>query len=253
MDERTQIGAQRQRVPVAVASGVGVVVVRVGGDRVGEFTLDHRCEARDVAVADGRLAVATPEDVLLGGDATPSDFGPAAVVGADGATVVAVDPDGRVARHDGAWETCVRVSSAVHAADGGWLATADGVRRIEDGADLGLGAVQDVAAPGWAATDDGLYRRTESGWERERRGAFVAVTVADGDVFAATTDAVVTRIDGAWAERESPVGEPVVDVCAGEGVYAVTERGTFLVDAGDGWRSRALGVPDVARMAPLGP
>jgi len=252
MDESRQIGEERERLRVAVASAVGVVVVRIGGDRVGEFALEHRCEARDVAAADGRLAVATPEDVLLGDDAAPADFGPATVVGADGATVVAVGPDGAVGRHDDEWTDCGRIERAVRAADGDLLAAADGVYRT-DGTHLGLDDARDVVADGWAATGAGLYRRTDDDWERAREGDFVAVTAAEDRVVAATADEVAERRDGSWTVTDAPVAESVVDVGLGRGTVAVTERGTVLVDAGDGWRSRSLGVPDVTRMAALGP
>jgi hypothetical protein len=43
-----------------------------------------------------------------------------------------------------------------------------------------------------------------------------------------------------------------VDAGRADGVVAVTEGGTVLVDVGDGWRTRALGVPDVRRLAVLG-
>jgi hypothetical protein len=53
------------------------------------------------------------------------------------------------------------------------------------------------------------------------------------------------------------VAEPVADVAYGEGTYAVTVDGTFLVDAEPastpdgtaGWHHRALGVTGVSALA----
>ena len=251
MDDHRQLGEERARVRIAVASRVGVVIARIGGDRVGEFALEHRCVARDVAATDDRFAVATPEDVLVGESASPTGFGPASAVSIDDAAVVAVGPEGAVGRYDGAWTDAGRIESAVRAADGDLIAAAGGVFAA-DGARLGLDDVRDVAADGWAATGDGLYRRADGEWTRERDGDFVAVTTAGDRVIAATADAVTVRRDGSWTHTETPVSEPVADVGTASGLLAVTEAGTVLVDAGDGWRSRSLGVPEVRRLATLG-
>jgi hypothetical protein len=255
MDESSQVGDRRTSVDVAVASSVGVVVVRVGGDRVGEFGLRDRCTARDVAAADGRLAVATPEDVRVDGE--PTGFGPAAVVGAGGDGFVAVGPEGRVARRpaDGdAWTPLGRLDAAARAADGDLLATAAGVVHCADGLDsAGLDDARDVAAGTYAATGDGLYRRDGTDWRCEHEGAVDAVAAAGGRAHAASGETLFERRDGAWRARDLPTAVPVADVGHGpETVYAVTADGTFLADAGEGWRTRPLGVPDVRRLAVLG-
>ncbi|MFC7176773.1 HVO_0234 family beta-propeller protein [Halosegnis marinus] len=72
-----------------------------------------------------------------------------------------------------------------------------------------------------------------------RRGRTAAVR-DDGTLF--------ERRDGEWADTGAP-GD-VADAAPVAGVlYAVTTDGTFLADAGDGWRERLLGVPGCRRIA----
>ncbi|MFB6142746.1 MAG: hypothetical protein ABEJ30_05325 [Halorientalis sp.] len=258
MDERRQVGQRRAPVEVAVAAGVGVVGVRVAGDRVGEFGVWHRCVARDVAAPGGRLAVATPEDVLLadGSGLAETGFGPAVAVGVDGGTLVAAAPDGRLARRDGgSWATAGRVEGSVRALDGPLVATDTGVYGLDGGlAPLGLDDAADVAAAGpYAATSVGLYRRAGGEWVREHDGAVrVVAASADRDRAHAAGEGVLERTDGAWRTRPVPVDDPVVDIDYGPAVYAVTGAGTVLVDDGDGWRTRTLGMPDVRGLVVLG-
>jgi hypothetical protein len=252
-----------------VASGQGVARVRVASDRVGRFSLAHRCAARDVAGADGTVYVATDEGVLAGPDEwTPLDFPGSAVAVAAGEDVLAADESGAVYRHgDGAW-TRLGTVAEVRALSESFVAAADGVHRVEgDGlAPVGLDDARDVAAGGTvlAATGDGLYR-LGNGWLDEHAGAFETVgadggpTGDDGGVraHAATADALYEYVDGDWDAVALPVEESVVGVAYGECPYAVTADGTFLVEARPeqtpdgtgGWRSRALGLPDVAGVA----
>ncbi|MFB6178440.1 MAG: hypothetical protein ABEI77_01795 [Halorientalis sp.] len=255
IDEKRVYADKTDVTDLYVATGLGLALVSVSADLVGEFSLSHRCRATDVATDADRLAVATDEDVLVA-DRTDrqfraTEFGPASAVALTDGEFLAGDGDGRVARYDdGAWTTLGTVGS-VRAIDGDLLATADGVVRI-DGEDLlhvGLDDVRDVAADGTplAATGDGLYA-LGPGWTRVIEGEF-AVVARDGErAHAATTDALY-ELDGEWHKRTTPLDEPIAALGHGPGIYAMTEGGTVLVDVGDGWRDRVLGLREVAGVA----
>lgn len=251
-----------------VATGAGVVSVSVADDRIGEFGIDRRCAARDVAAAPGALAVATDESVLFASaDAdgyADLDFGPAVAVGFDGDSLLAADEGGQIGRtrpggQDATWRTLGTLDADARAIDGDLIATDAGVHRARtDGvAHAGLDRARDVSAPGapLAATDDGLYR-LGNGWMEERDGRFRVVAAGpEGDpgtidrAYAATRSALFAREGGEWRERSVPADAGVADVAVARNVYAVAADGTFLVDAGDGWRSRALGLRDVSAVA----
>ncbi|UIP00202.1 hypothetical protein Hbl1158_02190 [Halobaculum sp. CBA1158] len=179
-------------VQVLVATSLGVASVSVSGDIVGEFGIEHRCTARDVAARGDAVAVATDEDVLVG-DFAPTGHGPAvavSVVGevrsaADasgdpaseiGGDVLAAAPDGTVSRlagdavpADDAWEPVGSVEDP-HRMDGRLVAAGDGIHRLADG-DLeyaGLDDARDVSDRGvpLAVTDEALYT-LGNGWMRD--------------------------------------------------------------------------------------
>ncbi|MFB6164638.1 MAG: hypothetical protein ABEJ31_05720 [Haloarculaceae archaeon] len=260
IDEKRVYGEKAGRTDLAVATGLGLAVVSVSDDLIGEFSLARRCTAVDVAAGTDALAVATDEDVRLfdGESFTATEFGPAVAVGVSDGAVLAADPDGRVRRLDAVddpaaaeW-TALGTVGAVRAIDGGLVGAADGVYRV-DGDDLsfaGLDDVRDVSAAGTplAATGDGLYY-LGPGWAQAVAGEF-AVVASDGErAHAATADALYERVDGEWRERSVPVEEAIAALTHGQGTYAVTDDGTVLVDVGDGWRDRALGLRDVAGVA----
>lgn len=258
LTEKRLYGDKREETHAYVASGLGVTRVETAGGQIGRFSLLERCSARDIAGADGEIAVATDEDVLVLTDEgfAGTDFGPATAVGyGDG--LLAAAPDGTVARYDDGW-TAVGTVEEVRAIDGDLLAAAGGVSRITaDGLDgVGLSAVRDVA-PEYAATDDGLYRLAGEEWERVREGPHHAVAAEGDRVHAATGDGLVELAAGRWRACSLPVSERVVDVTYGTDACAVTEGGTVLVaaeagataDGRGGWRSRSLGVPDVVGIA----
>jgi len=276
MAEDRVYGDRRAATVAFVASAQGVATVRVGGSRVGRFALAHRCAARDVTAGDGRVFVATDEGVLVGpGDFASTGFdGGAVAVTVDraGATasppigdstdVLAAAEDGALFRYrDGEW-TALGSVPAVRALSGDLVAASDGVYRVDgdDVVGVGLSDVRDVASGGapLAATGDGLYR-LGPGWVRDREGAFetVAVDGRDERAHAATGDTFYELTDDGWAAVDLPVDGVVVDVAYGECVYAVTGDGTFLVaadpertaDGTGGWRSRALGLPEVSALA----
>jgi hypothetical protein len=250
LDEKRVYADKAGTTTAFVAAGVGVARVEVSADIVGEFALEYRGTAVDVAATDGRLAVATPEDVLVseGGAFSETGFGPAAAVDYRDGLVAA--GDGRIARRDGeGWTTLGRVDD-VRAVDGDLVAAASGVHRL-DGSHAGLEAARDVstAADPLAATDSGLYYLA-NGWMAALEGAFEVVAGrSDGRAHAATADALYERVDGEWRREELPVDGPVADVAHGEATFVVTGDGAFLADAGDGWRHRSLGLPDVSAVA----
>jgi hypothetical protein len=246
-----------------VASDLGVTVARISGDKVGEFTLEHRCTARDVAGTTRGVAVATSEDVLVGDgeDFDATGFGPAvAVAGYDGG-VLAAGEDGRVAHYDGDWTDRGSVDGDVRALDADLVAASDGVHRVtSDGVDhAGLDAVRDVAAPGvpQAATSEGVLR-LGNGWLDSLAGD-TRVVAADpasaepgavGRAHAATPDACYEYGDGDWTERSLPVDERAADVAyAVDATVVLTTDGTLAVDAGDGFRHRSLGLRDAHAVA----
>ena len=254
LDEKRVYADKAGTTTAFVATGAGVARVEVSDDIVGEFALEHRGAATDIAASDGRLAVATPADVLVsdGGAFAETGFGPATAVGfRDG---LVAGGDGRIARRgDGEWTTLGRVDG-VRAVDGDMVAADSGVHRL-DGTHVGLEAANDVstAADPLAATDDGLYYLA-NGWMAALDEPFQVVAGrADGRAHAATaeTETLYGRSAGGdeWTPVELPVGGRVADVAYGDATYAVTRDGTFLADAGDGWRHRSLGLPDVSAMA----
>lgn len=277
---------------VFVATSIGVVSVSVSDDLVGGFGVAHRCSARDVAVergtTDPRLAVAADEDVFVAAAAESNPdspesatfeetgFGSASAVGFDGETLYAGDDDGRVARFEanresdalgeGEWET-VGTVGGVRALDGDLAAAADGVHRVTDDglSSVGLDDARDVVAGATssvaplAATGTGLFK-LGNGWMEELAGAFdAAAASADGREHAVSEGDLFALRDGEWAAASLPVEESVAAVAHGvTATYAVTDAGTFLVEADRSadeeserreWRHQVIGLRDVGGLA----
>lgn len=263
-----------------VASSMGVASVSVSGDIVGEFGIEHRCDARDVAARGDAVAVATDDDVLVG-DFEPTGHGPAVAVSVAGDGVLAAAPDGTVSLLAGeadapgdatdggddptgdAWVEVGAVEEP-RRMDGRLVAAGDGVHRLHgDGGELeyaGLDDVRDVSDRGvpLAVTGDALYT-LGNGWMRdldadavEGAGAFRCV-VADDDgerAVAATEAAVYERADATATEWTDHAEAGVVDAAfAGRHLVAVTDTGEARVHADGGWRGRMLGLPDVRAVA----
>ncbi|WP_135806088.1 HVO_0234 family beta-propeller protein [Halorussus marinus] len=268
IDEKRVYDGSDESVPVYVVGEFGVAAIETSDDLVGEFGLKHQCTARDAAGRDGRLAVATDEDVLV---ATGDGFGalgvgPAVAVGfgTDGDLVAALG-DGRVIRERGdSWTELGEVADA-RAVDGDFLAGASGVYRATSGGlrQVGLNEARDVSAAETplAATDDGLYR-LGNGWLAELEGAFRAVSASPagadqtasagdlGEAHAATDAALFEFAEGAWRTVSLPVEEAIVALDRGsDGAYAMTAEGTFLLSVGDGWRSQPVGLRESAALA----
>ncbi|WP_458207354.1 HVO_0234 family beta-propeller protein [Haladaptatus sp. NG-SE-30] len=250
IDEKRVYGDREETTTVHVASELGVARVEVSADIVGEFSIAHRCVARDVAGRDGHLAIATDEDVL-DGEFSSLGFGAAVAVGFDGDDLLVAGEDGRIARYDGRWHELGSVAN-VRAIDGDMVATADGVYQVtgEGVQHVGLDDVRDVSTAGipLAATGDGLYW-LGNGWMDAAPGDYRVVSAIPDAAYAATDDTLFTRDGDDWRAVSLPVDEPIADVAFGDGVYVVTESGTFLATVGDDWRSRHLGLTGVAALA----
>ena len=273
IEEKRIFAEKSGRTRVFVGSGVGVAAVSVSADLVGEFGVEYRTAAADVAGRPGQIAVATDDDVvLLGDEPLELGFGSATAVGFRQDAVVAGDEEGRVATatDPGEWTDAGTVEGSVQAIDGDLVAASDGVYRLveEDGDGAattlertGLGAAVDVASGDveLAATDDGVYRY-EAGWKQVVEGEATMVA-AGGDgrahavvasgFYARTRDAEAASAPGAdaWSRISLPIeGEPV-GVSYGPATYVVTADGHLLVDAGDGWRHQHLGLRPVVGCA----
>lgn len=240
IDEKRVHGPNTQPIALFVAADIGLLRATVAGERVGEVSLFDRRPAHDLALADGRVVVATDEDVLIASDGSlePTGFGPATAIGiAD--RFVAAAPDGTVARRDDdGWVECGTVDS-VRAIDGDLIAAADGVYRLADD-DLdyvGLDDVRDVAhGTPRAATATGLYR-LGNGWLDELDGDFEMVADGPEGAHAATADRLYA-FDGDW-KPVSGIERSVVDIARGQ--YAVCADGTLLSATEDEWRAHPLG------------
>jgi hypothetical protein len=280
LSEKRVYAEQGEPTPVYVAAEQGLVRAKLSGDAVGEFSLARRCTARDVALgADGLLALATTDATLVGGDAETlqeTGFGSAVAVsfgpgsGAGGAAaataeaLIAANTAARVARlprhaleTGGAtaedW-TPLGTVEAIRAIDSSLIAADAGVYRILDGTieHAGLAAVRDVAALGapLAATGSGLYE-LGNGWMIARDSPHDTVATDGERAHAIDAAGTLYARDGReWVETAFPAESRPVDVAyTTDGVVVATESGSLVVDVGDGWRSRALGVTGVQAIA----
>ncbi|SHH15119.1 HVO_0234 family beta-propeller protein [Halobaculum gomorrense] len=264
------------------ASSIGVVGISLSGDIVGEFGIEHRCDARDAAARGDAVAVATDEDVLVG-DFEPTGHGPAVAVAVTGDGVIAAAPDGTVSllagdsngeadddangAGTGASWTAVGAVEDPRRLDGRLVAAGDGVHRLTDGEleYAGLDDARDVSDRGvpLAVTGDALYT-LGNGWMRDlggdgggdgtptESGAFRCVVAdAEGERAVAATDAaVLERADATATEWVRHDESGVVDAAfAGRHLVAVTDGGEARVYADGGWRGRTLGLPDVRAVA----
>ena len=230
----------------------GVIRVSVSDDIVGEFSLERTGDVTDIASDNGRLAIGTPEDVLVRADGSfhETGFGPASAVGYDEDGALVAAGEGRLARYTDEWERLGTLED-VRAIDGGMAAAGSGLHRL-DGTHVGLEDARDVSTAGTplAATGSGLYYLA-NGWMCALEGDFAVVSSAGERGFAATSDTLY-RADASeteWEETGPPVGGSVAAIACTDNVYAVTEDGTFLANAGDGWRHRSFGVSGVNGLA----
>ncbi|HMB50031.1 MAG TPA: hypothetical protein VKM69_05170 [Natronoarchaeum rubrum] len=256
IEEKRIFAKKSGRTRAFVGSGVGVAAVSVSADLVGEFGVEYRTAAIDVAGRAGQIAVATGEDVvLLGDEPLELGFGPASAVGFRDGAVVAGDENGRVATatDPDEWSELGTAGGAIRAIDGDLAAASDGVYRLSERLDdPDLDAAADVAsgAVDLAATAAGVYRY-QDGWTREIEGdATLVAADADGRAHAVVGDTFYARTsDGEWSPVELPVDADPAGVAYGPATYVATADGTFLVDAGDGWRHQPLGLRGVVGCA----
>lgn len=265
---------------LAVATPEDVLARAVGED-------DESCASSEDSPRDEDAPDDEDAPVGEGGDDqwVETGFGPAVAVGFDAGDLLAAAPDGElgrvvdVAADPTDWLAVAEVDGAVRALDGPLVGASDGVYRFTpDGIfDVGLADVRDVSAKGvpLAATGDGLFR-LGNGWLRELDdGVDVVAGVGGGDgggsdggrdgggddggdggdALALGHAAADDRLyeyragsAGGWRERTTPAG-PVVDVAYGERTYALASDGTFLLDRGDEWATRALGLPEPTALA----
>lgn len=232
-----------------VASEAGLVRVSVSDDLVGEFGLSVRDAASDAVADDGRVAVATETDALVATEDgfAETGFGSADAVGfADGLIACG---EGRVARYDdGTWTELGKIDG-VRAVAGDLLAADGGVYRL-DGTHVGLDDARDVAVGSgvFAATGGGLYALA-NGWMQRLDGAIRTVATNAGRTVAVADDGTLyERRDGEWTAVGAP-GHVVDAAPTPDALYAVTTDGTFLANAGDGWRDRTLGLQECRRLA----
>lgn len=247
-----------------VASDTGVASISIVGEQVGEISLGYRDPARDVVTIGERIVVATPENVvaLVDGEVTELGFGPATAVGVDPHGAILAGSEGTLARYEDGdaeaedgWRTIGSVGE-IRAIDGDLVASSEGVYRLvsDELRYSGLDDVADVSSAGTlrAATPGGLYT-LGNGWLKTVDGAFSVVTGASRPTSTGTgerahavgTAGLYEYAAEGWQRCVLPVEERVVDVAYGTGVYAVTDEGTLLTDAGEGWRGHPLGVRGV--------
>lgn len=116
---------------------------------------------------------------------------------------------------------------------------------------VGLNDARDVStAPiPLVATASGLYQ-LKNGWEIVLDGDVTLIESDGTRTHAASDDGLYARTEnGDWERIELPVEEQIAGVGYGESVYAVTVDGTFLLNTADGWQTRSLGLPDVCGLA----
>lgn len=278
IDEKRVYDDAAPPTPVFVAAEQGLVVAHLSDDAVGEFGLAQRGTTRDVAVGpDGTLVLATDDAVLVAPDADPdrlheTALGPATAVSTvDGPerSVVAADESGRIARlpiPDGGFDpesppmesdwTDLGTVEGVRALDGRLVAASNGVHRVTASGldDAGLDDARDVAARGapLSATGEGLYE-LGNGWMLAREAAHEAVATDGERAHAVAADGTVlgrSTGGGEWTELDLPTGDRIADFAYTDvAVVAATESGSLLANAGEGWRSRAVGVTGVRSIA----
>jgi hypothetical protein len=248
LTEKRVFGAKSGTTTVYLASELGLVVVTVSADRIGEFGLPLRTPVAAVAVTDDRVVLGTDAGVLVsdrrpGGD---SGAGPAGSSAADrrfepiaddriGSVVAAgvgptgplvADAAGGIFRVADAGLTHVGAVAGVRAIDGSLVAAADGVYRVAEGGvtHVGLTDVRDVAGHGvpLAATAAGLFW-LGNGWMTVAEGPFDRVA-ADGH-----GHALAVGPDGLCGHAPTADGDERADRTGSDGEAAAID--------GSGWAS----------------
>lgn len=243
---------------VFVVTEAGIARVACSGGLIGGFGLVQKCTGIDIAASGGQLAVATTDEVLVRSRdnfVSIGGFGcrPVAVGYHDGLVVAGSD---RIARHTGdGWvdlEVNADKSLAVTAICDGLVGTDRGVYRMRDGvvSSVGLVNVRDVCVTPvpLAGTRSGVYQ-LKNGWELVFEGDVHCVESDGTRVHVGTDDGLYVRTAGEFERIPLPVTERITGIGYGESTYAVTVAGTFLIDSGDKWRARSIGLSGVCGLA----
>jgi hypothetical protein len=254
--ERQLFGEQLRTQAAFVACDLGVARVSLAGGRIGHAGLVERCTATSVAAGAERVVAGSVRGVLVdegdGFDRRGEPFEVAAVGLTGEGRALAAGDDGRVVawESDHGWESVGRVADPQRF-DGAVLAAGDGVYRVTDELTrLGLSAAHDVASAGlFAATENGLYRQTDDGWQREHDRPAATVAAAGGRAHGIDDRSVRERVDGVWESVDTPTLP--VDLAYIGVPCGITADGTVLVserEESDGygnWRSHPLGLRGV--------
>jgi hypothetical protein len=259
IDEKRVYDASEGPTPVYIVGDLGVTRVDTSADLVGEFGLAHSCSARDAAGRNGRLAVATDEDVLVGvfGETGEAEADEASesnetsettdfeALGIGPAEAVGLTDDGRllVARED---DTVLRGNATVgrgNATSGRGNATTG-----PDSDDwTELGELADVRAidGDLVAAASGVHQATDDGLRSVGLDDARDVT-ADGVPLAATADGLY-KLGNGWMEelsgdfRAVSAAESKSDPGDLGWAHAATEEGLFAHEDGK-WREAELPV-----------
>lgn len=252
-EDRVYAGGTRDTT-LLVATEQGLVRASVTGARVGRFAIAWQGVVHDVAADEERVVVATAEGVLAGSDPTtlePTTIESATAVGLTDDGWVVGDEEGRVLLVAEDQTRLLGEVAAIRAIDPPMIATPDGVYRLPAIDAGGLSAVRDVSAHPipLAATSHGLFK-LGNGWISAMAGDASLVTGdASGAAAAVVDGSVYTLRDGDWHPSDFPEAHSIADIGVGPAVYAVSVGGTVLIDAGEGWRHRNLGISPVQRLA----
>ncbi|NUE01458.1 hypothetical protein HUB97_02990 [Halorubraceae archaeon YAN] len=253
--EKRVFGEQFGTTEVCIATELGLVVVSVSADQVGEFSLSYKGAVSSVAVTAERVAISTPDGVYTA-STDGEEYGEFAnqfpsesvAVGFGSTGLFTADSDGAVFRinSDGS-VTNLGDTAGVRSIDPPLIAAADSVYRIsgDELIEAGLSDVNDVSGIGtpFAATTDGLYT-LGNGWMETLDGPF-SLVASDGHerAHAVGEDGLFVGVNDVWDAEPFPVDEPISAIAHGSGIVAaVTAIGRLCINAGDGWRHQLLGL-----------
>lgn len=226
IDEKRVYAGREGKRDAFVATAMGVVVVAVSGDVVGDFGLEHRGAATAASARGGRVAIATEEGVVIaaGGSLHALGFGPAVAVGIHDGSVLAADAAGRVARRP--LPAVVRAAGTDDGPsdpDAGRDRRGDGTRGGGDEGDDPY--AESGADPGSGAGADGGHG--DDAWVTV--GRVERVRAIDGGLIAAADGVYRVTADGL-----APAGlSDVRDVAAAGRPLAATGEGLYAL--GNGW------------------
>lgn len=253
LEEKRVFEGGGTEVECLIASETGLVQAPVSGNRIGGFGMALRADVRDVAADAERVLVATGEGIRFGDTAstlTSTGLDPGMAVGLEEGGWLAAVVDGRVVRVSDGEASNLGQLDGVTSIDPPLIGAAAGVHKVPGLENVGLDRVDDVVATAVprAATGDGLFR-LGNGWIVDREGRATAVAGHHSGRAAAILDGTLHQfLEDDWEATPLPGDSPAVDVALGPATYVVTDEGTLCVNAGDGWRTRALGVTAPRRL-----